>query len=256
MVWFIPVSFFLAICAQSWVGAQTPNSTDGGASSHIEGEPELVGHGVGDAPSLTPVNQVLTPYGKQLDLPGMRPQALALSPDGALLAVSGKTNQLIIVDPQTLSVAQRVDMPGDAVRLEADREAAKDVNADTEVDIDARAQVSYTGLIFSPDGRQIYLSNVNGSVKVFAVDELGQVTPSHTLPLPNANAPRRAEEIPSGLAISDDGGRLYVCGNLSNQLFELDTKTGEVTHTWPVGVAPYDVVLVANRAFVSNWGGR
>ncbi|MEZ6080271.1 MAG: hypothetical protein R3C56_32760 [Pirellulaceae bacterium] len=50
-------------------------------------------------------------------------------------------------------------------------------------------KVSYTGLIFSPDGRQIYLSNVNGSVKVFAVDELGQVTPSHTLALPNANAP-------------------------------------------------------------------
>ncbi|MEZ6151562.1 MAG: alkaline phosphatase family protein [Pirellulaceae bacterium] len=252
-------SICFGVFLQNVGGAQERKSTLGGASSHIHGEPELVGPGVGDAPSLTPVNQVLTPYGQQLDLPGMRPQALALSPDGALLAVSGKTNQLVIVDPQTLSVVQRVNMPGEAVRLESDNNdnnTAKDVNADADVDIDARAQVSYTGLIFSPDGRQIYLSNVNGSVKVFAVDELGQVTPSHTLALPNANAPRRTDEIPSGLAISEDGGRLYVCGNLSNQLFELDTKTGEVTHTWPVGVAPYDVVLVANKAFVSNWGGR
>ncbi|MFN5103580.1 MAG: hypothetical protein ACK5GJ_12370, partial [Planctomycetota bacterium] len=31
---------------------------------------------------VTPVNQRLTPVGKWLDLPGMRPQVLALSPDG------------------------------------------------------------------------------------------------------------------------------------------------------------------------------
>ena len=253
------LSILLAVCSQIVVHAQEPDLTDGGASGHIKGpneaqEPELVGPGVGGSPSLTPVNQMLTPYGQQLDLPGMRPQSLALSPDGALLAVSGKTNQLMIVDPQTLSVAQSVGMPAEAVRLEAD--GVDDAAADVDVAIDKGAQVSYTGLIFSPDGRQIYLSNVNGSVKVFAVDELRQVTPAYTLPLPKANAPRRASEIPSGLAISDDGLRLYVCGNLSNQLLELNIKTGEVTRSWPVGVAPYDVVLVAGKAFVSNWGGR
>jgi YVTN family beta-propeller protein len=100
------------------------------------------------------------------------------------------------------------------------------------------------------------LSNVNGSIKVFAVDAQGTVTPSYTVPLPKANAPRRENEIPSGLAISDDGRRLYVCGNLSNQLFEIDTQTAEVMRSWPVGAAPYDVVLVGEKAFVSNWAGR
>ena len=38
---------------------------------------------------VTPVNQLLTPYGKQVELAGMRPQALALSPDGRLLPGSG-----------------------------------------------------------------------------------------------------------------------------------------------------------------------
>jgi hypothetical protein len=47
---------------------------------------------------VTPVNQVLTPYGRQVDLPGLRPQALALSPDGKLLVVSGKSSELLVID--------------------------------------------------------------------------------------------------------------------------------------------------------------
>ena len=50
---------------------------------------------------ITPVNQVLTPIGIQVELPGMRPQALALSPDGSLLVTSGKTQELVLMDPQT-----------------------------------------------------------------------------------------------------------------------------------------------------------
>ena len=185
----------------------------------------------------TPVNQKLTPYGKQLDLPGMRPQAMALSRDGKLLAVSGKTNKLVIVDPKAGKVLQTVSMPA-------------------QTGVDSRAQVSYTGLIFSPDQRHIYLSDVNGSIKTFSVDPQGTVTPARSISLPPANAPRRKAEIPSGLAISSDGTTLYICGNLSNQLLEMNIASGKVTRAWPVGVAPYDVVLVGDTAIVSNWGGR
>jgi YVTN family beta-propeller protein len=31
---------------------------------------------------------------------------------------------------------------------------------------------------------------------------------------------------------------------------------GKVLRSWPVGVAPYGVVLVGDKAYVSNWGGR
>jgi hypothetical protein len=58
---------------------------------------ETVGRSSPDR-AVTPVNQILTPAGRQLDLPGMRPQALALSPDGKLLVVSGKTSELVVVD--------------------------------------------------------------------------------------------------------------------------------------------------------------
>ena len=45
--------------------------------------------------------------------------------------------------------------------------------------------------------------------------------------MPPANAPRREAEIPAGIAVSADGARLYVCGNLSNTLLELDAHLAQ-----------------------------
>src|SRR5262249_14240964 len=63
---------------------------------------------------VTPVNQIIQPYGRQVDLPGLRPQALALSPNGKLLAVSGKTNQVLILDPVNGAILQRVSLPAES----------------------------------------------------------------------------------------------------------------------------------------------
>jgi YVTN family beta-propeller protein len=121
---------------------------------------------------------------------------------------------------------------------------------------DSKAQLSFTGLAFSPDGSRIYLSNVNGDLKVFAVGADRKISPLGAWPLPHAKAPQRDAEIPAGLAVSADGRRLYVAGNLSNHLLELDAASGKVLRTWNVGVAPFDVVLCKDKAYVSNWGGR
>lgn len=200
---------------------------------------------------VTPVNQVVTPTGRQVDLPGMRPQAMALSPNGQLLVVSGKTAELVVLNPETGAIRQTVSLPNDKRN-----EPNPSVVSPNILQPDKEGQLSFTGLIFSPDGRRIYLSNVKGSIKVFEVAANGAVSGSFSIPLPLANAPRRKEEIPSGLAVSPDGTRLYVCFNLSNRLAELEASTGRVLRTFDVGVAPYDVVLVGDRAFVSNWGGR
>ena len=127
---------------------------------------ESVGHAK-DGRVVTPVNQLLTPYGRQLDLPGLRPQAVALSPNGKLLVTAGKTNEIIVVDPESGTIRQRVPLPSEEL-------AAAPVSEQL-LEPDKDAQLSYTGLIFSPDGARVYMSNVEGRVDVFRVTDLGKV---------------------------------------------------------------------------------
>ena len=205
----------------------------------------------GENRTVLPVNQVLVPAGTQIPLPGLRPQALALSPDGRLLAVSGKTSELLIIDPSHGTIAQRITLPSEDQNIPVPEPSSSNI-----IKPDQKGQLSYTGLIFAPDGNRLYLSNVNGSVKVFSVSKDGTVTPSHSIPLPPADAPRRKNEIPAGLALTPDGRSLYVCANLSNRLLVIDTQTNAVTQIFDVGVAPFDVRILDGKAYISNWGGR
>jgi YVTN family beta-propeller protein len=200
---------------------------------------------------VTPVNQIVEPAGRQVYLPKLRPQALALSPDGRILVTSGKTHDLIVIDPVSAQVLQQVRLPSEDASVTNTAPASAHMLFKED-----EGQLSFTGLIFSPDGSRIFLSNVSGSMKVFGVDALHHVHALYSIPLPPANAPRRKEEIPTGLAFSRDGRRLYVALNLSNRVAELDAATGAVLRIWDVGVAPYDVVVAGDRIYVSNWGGR
>jgi len=198
-----------------------------------------------------PVNQIATPAGIQVELPKMRPQVLALSPDGRRLITSGKTHEIVSVDAESGEIRQRVPLPPDPVAA-----TSPGMPSDNILKPDEKGQVSYTGLAFSPDGSRIYLSNVNGSIKVFGVDSNGQIAGLFSIALPPADAPRRKEEIPAGIAVSPDGQRIYVALNLSNRLGEFDAAGGKLLRLFDVGVAPYDVVLVGQKAYVSNWGGQ
>jgi YVTN family beta-propeller protein len=200
---------------------------------------------------ITPVNQILTPVGIQVDLPEMRPQALALSPDGRLLVTSGKTHNLVVVNPETGDIIEKVPLPTE--KKSTNKEPT--VVSSHILVPDKEAELSYTGLIFSRDGKRIFLSSVNGSIKVFAVEH-GSVKAIANWSLPHTGLSQRKAEIPAGLLLSADEKLLYVVGNLSNRLLELDAETGAFHRSFDVGVAPYDVVITAGKAYVSNWGGR
>ncbi len=197
----------------------------------------------------TPVNQLVTPAGIQIDLPHVRPNALALSPDGKILVTAGLTHELIVVNPATGKIIQHVPFPAGGAAEE------KPIVAGI-LNPDEKSQLSFTGLKFSPDGSRIYLSNVNGDVKVFAVGKTNDISPLSSIALPHVKAYDRTNEIPAGIVISADGKKIYVAGNLSNRLLELDAATGKVLRVWNVGVAPFDVVICKNKIYVSNWGGR
>ncbi len=208
---------------------------------------ETVGHH--PAGLETPVNQWVTPAGTQVDLPKVRPNALALSPDGKLLVTAGMTHELILVDPVSGNILQQVPFPAGTTP------EAKPI-VDGILNPDEKAQLGFTGLVFSPDSSRIYLSNVNGDIKVFAVGPDEKVSPLFSIVLPAVKAIDRTGEIPAGIAVSADGKRIYVAGNLSNHLYEIDAASGTVLRSWHTGVAPFDVMLCGNKVYVSNWGGR
>ena len=199
---------------------------------------------------VMPTGQILTPAGRQVALPELRPQALALSPDGAILVTAGRTKNLVVVDAATGAVLQTVRLPADP------KNTAPGSKAATQLGAAPGAQLSLTGLVFSPDGTHIYLSSTLGDVKVFAVDKEHHVTAAGSLAVPEARTAKRKMELPTGLAVSADGKRLYVAGNVGNKLFELEVATGTVLRSWDTGTAPFDVVLAAGKAYVSNSGGR
>ena len=113
---------------------------------------------------VTPVNQIVTPAGRQIDLPGLWPHALALSPDRRLLVIAGRTHELTVLDPGTGNILQRVSLPSAQAHTEPSLMTQSS-------DADVQGLLSFTGLAFSPDGSRIYCSNVKGDIKVFAVAE-------------------------------------------------------------------------------------
>ncbi len=223
------------------VAAGTPDAADFDATTNAVGR---IAAGL-----ETPVNQLVTPAGTQVELPGIRPNALALSPDGKRLVTAGLTHELIVIEPATGKILQRVPFPADTA--EEEKPIVEGI-----LNPDEKAQLSFTGLAFSPDGSRIYLSNVNGDIKVFGVGAGKKISPLFSIALPRVKAFDRTNEIPTGIAVSADGKKIYVAGNLSNRLLELDAATGTVLRTWDVGVAPFDVVLGKKKIYVSNWGGR
>src|SRR4051794_10351242 len=151
----------------------------------------------------TPVNQRVTPTGKLIELPGVRPNALALSPDRELLVTSGLKSELLILSPASGEILQHVPFPTDQ-RVEQEPVSPLILAANKA------AKLSFTGLVFSPDGTRIYVADVNGVIRVFGVAKDKKVAPLFSFALPTADAPTRKNEIPAGLAVSADGRRIYV----------------------------------------------
>ena len=247
---FVPNRFVCALTLL--VGLESLDSSCRGqtlAGSQYSTE-EHVGQ-VGTNRYYTPANQVISPAGIQVELPGMRPQAIALSPNGRLLVTAGKTHDLVVIDPGTGKILQHAPLPSGKAS-----DASPESVPDEILHPDTAGQLSYTGLIFSPDGTRIYMANVDGSVKVFGVKAAGKVVGLFSISLPPAKVPGRQADIPAGIAVSPDGKRLYVALNLSNRMAELDAANGRVLRLWDVGFAPFGVALAGQKAYVSNWGGR
>ena len=134
MIWFLsrPCLFGSVAVLLALSSLPTEGKEPGKAKARPP-KPEVVGK-AGPNRYIVPTNQVLTPAGVQVDLPKLRPQALALSPDGVVLITAGKTNEVVVVDPATGKVRQKVTLPGKkkVAKTEADKKSDQVAKSDKE----------------------------------------------------------------------------------------------------------------------------
>jgi YVTN family beta-propeller protein len=181
-----------------------------------------------DGSVVTPANQTLRPAGTQIEFPG-RPTQVAMHPGGRYAAIlSDSGTPITVLDIATGAVVQRFD-PG-------------------------RGDPSSAGLAYSPDGKRLYASFAGGVVVRADVFPDGSLNGAVGLPIPAAANGKTA--LPGGLAVSNDGRRLYVTLSRRNELAVLDTATGRMLRRIATGNAPYAVALAGNTAIVSDRGGR
>jgi YVTN family beta-propeller protein len=199
----------------------------------------------GDGTGITPNGWVVTPAGQQLDLADQvtwadRPDGQALSPDGRTMLISSGGQSLVtmkVVDTATRTVRQTIPYPS--------------------------PQALFIGVVWSPDGTRAYASaGGNNKVRTYTFDG-SQLHEGASIPVPGFDA---------GLAVSRDGGTLFVAENTGDALGVVDLATGTVTSV-PVGPCdttqlvpfqggvaaqcqPYGVALSQDgaTAYVSNWG--
>ena len=179
-----------------------------------------------DGRVIVPTNQILSPAGRQVTVGG-RPTDVTLSPDRKWLAVLN-INEVQLVDVESEKILSQVAIRGG----------------------------SFKGIVFAPDGKRLYASTMKGGIAVLKVSQAGKLSATKPIELPAKRARKGDSSLPVGLAISADGKTLYAALNLINMLAEIDLASGEVKREIEVGNAPYDVVLVRNQAYVSNWAGR
>lgn len=187
-----------------------------------------------DGSVLLSTNQVIKPVGTHVEFRG-RPNAVALSPDLKSAAfLNGAYKAIVVLDPATGAIKQEFDAAG--------------------------SSASFNGIVYSKDGKKLYASQANGRIIIanvaadgtLALDQLVS-TPKSLIPYPGRED---GNSFPGGLALSEDGGILYVVLSRNNALAILDLATRQFVAEIPVGNAPHEVLVSGDIAYVSNQGGR
>jgi len=174
----------------------------------------------------------LTPIGKSLPL-GDLPLNIVVSKSHRYAAVTnnGQSNQTI----------QLLD-------------ATNDVQLDR-----VYVSKSWGGLAFSEDEQSLYASGGdNNWVLRFSITD-NKLHPADTIRLGEAwsRQNQKAAISPTGLAVDDKKGILYVVTKQDNSLYRIDLKTRSIQQKLALGAEAYTCLLSADRSklYISLWGG-
>lgn len=185
-----------------------------------------------------PTGATLDPAGVSYDL-GSMPLAMVLSPEKnrVIALLNGWREQGIqVVDRSTGQILQTIPLPA-----------------------------VFLGIVFSPDGKSLYVSGGNQDV-IYRFDwRTGAATLADSIVL---EAKRKMKDnmmggtmkdgirYPAGIAISPDGRTLYAAENLGDSLAVVDLATRRVVQRLATERYPYGVVVAPDgTVYASAWGG-
>jgi YVTN family beta-propeller protein len=175
---------------------------------------------------LVPSNQLISPAGEQVYLPG-RPGGLALVRKGKYLLVKNiRSLDLVRLDDR--SVIQSLTYP--------------------------KGGSSFNGLCVSRDESTVYLTQSNDRVLVARLNKDNILSWRSPVSLPQPSI--GGDPVPGGVVLNQAEDKLLVTLSRNNTLAVVSLSDSSVTEI-PVGMVPYGVILKSDaKAYVSNWGGR
>ncbi|MGI9178233.1 MAG: bifunctional YncE family protein/alkaline phosphatase family protein, partial [Pirellulales bacterium] len=146
-----------------------------------------------DGSVILPTQWSLRPAGKQIEV-GDFPVSIAMHPNGrhaAVLHCGHGLHEVIVIDVEAGTIVSR-----------------------TNVD------EAFYGIAFDAEGRLLYVSGSSGeTVRRFRFDS-GALVPDAVLPL----RPASARGVPAGIAVSSDGGLLYVANLWGHSVSRVDLR--------------------------------
>ncbi|MFE9061148.1 alkaline phosphatase family protein [Streptomyces violaceusniger] len=181
-------------------------------------------------------NQYIAPYGDRLVINQGKIMSSSVSPDGTHMAASVTDGgaALAIVDLKNWKTQQLVS------------------NAASSNPRISSNNVGQEGPTYSPDGKELWLGQPDGYT-VFTVNADGGVSSPRTVGIP-AQGSKHA--LVGAVAFSADGKTAYSAVNGQNRVVSIDAATGTIKQSWNVGNAPRGMVVVGDKLYVSNEGGR
>src|SRR5437667_6256421 len=205
----------LALCAALGLGVGARSSFFG----RIGPQPDGTG--------ITPNHWILTPAGMQIEV-GDRPMGMAPTPDGRYLVISNNgqgVQSLALFDTANHKVTQVIPYHA--------------------------PEALFLGVVVAPDGKRVYAS-AGGNNKIRVYDFVSGALIERS---PIVLGDPKAGIFPAGLAISGDGGTLYVALNLENEVAVIDTADGtrrpdvklRRESAGDIGPLPYALMLVGTQ---------
>jgi DNA-binding beta-propeller fold protein YncE len=176
-----------------------------------------------------PTGVKLDPAGVSYNL-GSMPLAMTLSPDRnrVIVLLNGWREQGIqVVERSSGRILQTIPLPA-----------------------------VFLGMIFSPDGKSLYVSGGNED-QIYRFDwRDGRAALTDSIALAVKEKGKSGTRYPAGIAMSRDGRTLYVAENLGDSLAVVDLAARRVVQRLATGRYPYGVVTGSDGTiYVSGWNG-